>query len=104
MIPLRAVFEAKGMMVNWDNDTNTVAVFSGNDLILIQIDNNKVFKGTEMAEVETAAVLVNDRTLISVETLKFAFDCNVEWNKEENTITVTSAIEETETEVPVEEK
>lgn len=103
MIPLRAVFEAAGMVVNWDNDTETVAVFSGGDLILIQIDNKKMFKGTEAFEVETAAVLLNDRTLISTQALKTVIDCELEWNEEENLITVTTIKDKAEnTEVETE--
>lgn len=105
MVPMRAIFEALGADVAWDNDTNTAMAKRGDIYILIQIDNTKLIKNNETVELDVPAMLVNDRTLVPVRAISEAFECKVDWVEETLEVLVTTTpAEETETEeAPVEE-
>lgn len=94
MVPMRAVFEKLGAFVNWDNDTETATAIKENSVVMIQIGNEKMFKASEAIVLDTPAMLVNDRTLIPVQAVAAAFDCDVQWNSETNEITITEKAEE----------
>ena len=105
MVPMRAIFEALGADVAWDNDTNTAMAKRGDIYILIQIDNTKLVKNNETVELDVPAMLVNDRTLVPVRAISEAFECKVDWVDETLEVLVTTTpAEEAETEeAPAEE-
>ena len=89
MVPMRAVFEAAGAYVAWDNDTETATAIKDSTVVMIQIGNEKLFKGSEAIVLETPAMLLNDRTLIPLEAVAKALDCDVQWNSETKEIVIT---------------
>ena len=93
MLPIRAIFEKMGAFVNWDNETETAMAVKGDIVVMIQIGNEKMFKIGEAIELETPAMLVNDRTLIPVEAVAAIWDCDVEWNSEINEVIITEKAE-----------
>lgn len=105
MVPMRAIFEALGADVAWDNDTNTAMAKRGDIYIFIQIDNTKLVKNNETVELDVPAMLVNDRTLVPVRAISEAFECKVDWVDETLEVLVTTTpAEEAETEeAPAEE-
>lgn len=96
MIPMRAVFEEFGAFVGWDDDTQTATAIKDDTVIMIQIDNEKMFTQSASVELSAPAVLMNDRTLISLDAVEAAFDCDVQWNSEINEITIIKNNGETE--------
>ncbi len=94
MVPLRAIFEALGVTVEWDEPTRTITSFKDDTIVIMQIDNNILFKGEEKIELDVAPVIVNDRTLVPLRAVSESFGLNVEWNEETYAVTITSVTED----------
>lgn len=101
MVPMRAIFEALGADVLWDNDTNTAMAKKGDVYILIQIGNTKLIKNNENVELDVPAMLLNDRTLVPVRAISEALECKVEWVEE--TLEVVISTDVAKEEVPADE-
>ena len=100
---MRAIFEKLGAFVNWDNETKTATAIKGNSVVMIQIDNEKMFNGSEAIELEIPAILLNDRTLIPVHAVQLSMNCDVVWDSEAGTVTITEKAEEVSEEIKEEE-
>ena len=90
LVPLRAIFEALGATVEWDDATKTVIAQKDNTKIQITIGDNKLYKNGSPIELDVPAQIVNSRTLVPVRAISEAFGCNVDWNGETKTVSVTT--------------
>lgn len=88
LVPLRAIFEALGASVGWDNDTNSVIATKDDTVIFMQIGHNKLFKNNEAIELDVPPKLVNDRTLVPVRAIAESFNLNVSWDDATQTVTI----------------
>lgn len=97
LVPLRAVAEALGINVNWDGN-NRQAIFNrGTQFIVFRIDNSVAltynFDGVDQTnykevQMDTQAVIVNDRTYAPVRYLAEYFGYSVDWNAETRTVII----------------
>jgi len=94
LVPLRAIFEALGAVVSWDNDTNTAMAVKGETYVFVQIDNEKLIKNDETVILDVPAKLINDRTMVPVRAIAEAFECTVDWVEENLEVVVKTAVEE----------
>ena len=90
MVPLRAIFEELGAVVTWETETNTAIAFKEDTTVSVQINNNRMFKNSEIIELDVAPMLVSDRTLVPVRAVSEAFECDVEWNEENLEVIITT--------------
>ncbi len=88
LVPLRAIFEALGASVGWDNDTNSVIATKDDTVIFMQIGHNKLFKNNEAIELDVPPKLVNDRTLVPVRAIAESFNLKVSWDEATQTVTI----------------
>ena len=111
MVPMRAISEALGYEVEWNQSEQTITAYAGltNLFVHMQVGNSMVIYGdyTEFtnSNVYYTAVLdaipqvLDGRTLVPVRAISEASGCTVNWNKETNTViinTPTSITENTE--------
>lgn len=89
LVPFRAIFEKLGVDVYWDEETKTVNAFGKDTIMLLQVDNNKLFKNSEEIELDVAPTIVNNRTMVPVRVVAEGFSADVEWNGETREVTVT---------------
>ncbi len=94
MVPLRAVFEKLGMTVNWDGETSTVFAVSDEKIIMLQIGNPRAFVNSEAMELETPAMILNDRTLVPASFIENALGVKAVWHASAETLEITSPVEE----------
>ena len=90
MVPVRAIFEALGATVEWDQQTNTVT--SSKDGTVIQLTiNNPIMKvnGREVV-LDTAACIIGERTLVPVRAISESFNLNVDWDGTAKTVIINS--------------
>ena len=88
LIPVRAIFEALGAEVLWDEETKTVISVMGEDTVTMKIGDKKLDVNGEIKELDVAAQIVKDRTLVLVRAVSESFGCDVLWDANSKTITI----------------
>lgn len=91
LVPMRAIFKALGCEVVWSEETQSILSTRGNDVVLMQIGDNQLFKnGALQYTMPVPAQIVNDRTLVPIRAISEAFDAQVAWDGKEYVITILS--------------
>ncbi|MBQ7875812.1 MAG: hypothetical protein IJ316_00840 [Clostridia bacterium] len=88
MVPMRAIFEALGATVSWDNDTRTAIGVKDNNEVEITIGENVLYKNGEAIELDCVAEITNNRTMVPVRAISEAFDYIVEWDNEAKVVNI----------------
>lgn len=93
LVPMRAIFEALGAEVDWNEETKTVTSIKGEIEISLAIGSDKMAVGGKEVILDVPAKIINDRTMVPVRAISEAMECNVDWNGEERQVIITSAEE-----------
>ena len=97
LVPIRAIIEAMGGTVGWDQETQTVILNYGEDEIRLIIDSTTAYLNDEAKELDSAPVIINGRTMLPIRFIAESFKFDVEWTQDTQTVTITkAAAEETE--------
>lgn len=102
LCPLRAVGDALGMDVEWENE-NRQAVFSNDSVIVVFTIGSSEYKvyrvvrkegketivSSETKKMDTAAILKNSRTYAPVRYLAEAAGYSVDWDNDNRTVVIT---------------
>ena len=96
MVPLRAIFEALGATVEWNQETKTVSSVLGDTEISLTIGENKLIKNGEEIVLDVPALIMNGRTLVPVRAVSESFGVYVEWDANTRTVVLTKAVESLE--------
>lgn len=96
MVPLRAIFEAFGMTVDWQNDSIGVSYHSGDchiNYYIMMSEPRMTVEGSSkngslLFSVELNKKLVNDRTFVPVRVIAESFGCKVEWDDKTRTVLI----------------
>jgi len=102
LVPMRAIFEALGFEVEWDNYTRMAKGTrfgaprwdlpydsNGRLVVEIPIDSNVAYINGEPIELDVPAMLHNERTMIPVRFIAEASGANVEWDDETRTVMIS---------------
>jgi hypothetical protein len=82
LVPMRAIFEALGAEVEWENETQTATATKDGITVSVTIDSNRMQKNGEEIKLDVPARLVGDsRTLVPLRAISEAFGCRVEWDE-----------------------
>lgn len=90
MVPMRAIFEALGAEITWDDTTKTAIGVKDGVEVKITIGENVLYKNGEAIDLDCAAEITNDRTMVPVRAISEAFGCTVNWNDETKTVEITN--------------
>ena len=98
LVPMRAIFEALGAYINWDQDTKTVVSYDpiSDVSITMQVDSATIFVGETPIELDVPARLVNDRTVVPVRAVSEGMHSQVDWDENTRTVTITKDMEKAE--------
>lgn len=94
MVPLRAIFEALGATVEWNDDTQTVTSTKDGTTISLTINNPTMYVNGAAVTLDSPACLVRGRTLVPVRAISEAFGTTVDWISNENTVVISTKIED----------
>lgn len=91
-LPVRALCEALGYEVDWNNDTRSVIIGTAPEKTEKTDKVNIYLDGTKLENAE--AIIVNDFTYLPVRALCEALGKNVEWNNDTREVYVTDKVED----------
>lgn len=95
MVPVRAVFEALGAKVEWDNYTKTVSITRGTE-VRVQAGNRIAMIDNVPYMMDVPAVGVDGRIMVPVRFISEAIGANVVWVNETKTIFINDLKEQKE--------
>ena len=96
MVPIRAIFEAMGYEVKWNQDTQTASAFKGEDYIIVTENSPEIeYKLNGVTDIyicDVPAQIVSERMLVPVRAISESAGLNVGWNGETMTVDITSPV------------
>jgi hypothetical protein len=94
MVPMRAIFEAVGASVVWDEETRTVIAVRGevgdSSYVALQIGRDEAQVNGETKKMDTSAAIIGDRTFVPLRFVTEALGEKVDWDAENCTVLITS--------------
>ena len=100
MVPLRAIFEALGAEVEWDDSTKTVFAMKDDVLVTATIGSTKMYINENERTMDVAPMIVDERTLVPVRFVAEAFECDVDWDGDNNIVYIYSVVDSEEPLLP----
>jgi hypothetical protein len=99
MVPLRAIFEALGANVNWDQSTQTITSMKNDTWVSLTINEQYMYVNGNIITLDSPACIVDGRTLVPVRAVSEAYGTIVDWNGDTNTVIITSPKKEVSNEI-----
>jgi hypothetical protein len=90
LVPLRAIFEAMGADVVWDEATQTISALRQGVSISLRIGSNVLTRDGVSIPLDVPAQTVGGRTLVPARAIAESFGADVVWDPGTMTITITS--------------
>lgn len=88
LVPVRAISEALGAMVSWDEASQTVTLTKNSNTVVMTIGSAAYTVNGEAKEMEAAPSITNGRTLIPLRAVSEALGKVVYWNGDKQIISV----------------
>ncbi|MDO4562683.1 MAG: stalk domain-containing protein [Clostridia bacterium] len=81
MIPMRAIFEALGAIVEWDGETRSISCIRKDTFLDLRIDCDTAYLNDEAVALDSPPILVNDRTFVPLRFVAQSLGATVSWNE-----------------------
>ena len=104
MLPMRAVFEAIGADVSWNEETRTAEFGRGDIKGSITVGSDFLLKNGEKITLDVPSFIRENRTLIPLRAVAESLDCTVYWDKDRRVVRVVTAVPTDETVSEADEK
>lgn len=101
LVPLRAVSEALGAEVEWNDEDKTVTVTYNDNTIIVTLDSKTALVNGEETEIKSPALIKKDRVLVPIRVIAEALGLTVEWDEDSHSVIVDEK-EPEETAAPME--
>lgn len=89
MVPIRAIAEKLGYSVNWFQESQTVSMQKGSDLVQLSIGSNSLYHNSYNIIIDVAPLIYDDRTYLPVRAVAEAMGCKVDWNGSERAVYIS---------------
>lgn len=90
LVPVRAIFEALGAKVDWNESKNEVIATKGDVTIRLYKDNTTMYRNNNAITLDVPAKDIGDRILVPVRAISEAFGCKVDWNDANSQVVITA--------------
>lgn len=91
MLPIRALIEAFGGVVKWEENERDVLISYENRSIRLNIDSTDAYIDDILYTLDTAPVIVNDRTMLPIRFIAENLGFNVEWKDAAQEVVITKS-------------
>lgn len=88
LVPLRAIFEALGASVEWDNNTRSVLSERAGSSVSLTVGSNLMKVNGVDKILDVPAQIIQDRTLVPVRAISEVFECSVEWDNSTRSVLI----------------
>ncbi len=91
LVPMRAIFEALGLDVEWNNAQRRItATDSQGTLIIMTVGDPIMTVDGKISEMDVPPKIVSSRTLVPLRAISEAYNCEVEWDGANRNIYITT--------------
>ena len=90
LVPYRALLEAMGGTVSWDNEAKMATASLGSYKVQVTVDSRTGFVNGGIKEMEVPPRNIDGRILIPVRFVLENLNCSVDWNNEDRAVMITS--------------
>lgn len=90
LVGFRAILEALGATVEWDEETRTVTATKDDTVIVLEIGSYTATVNGIEYQLLAAPEIINDRTMVPVRFMSENLNMNVEWNEQLRHININS--------------
>ena len=90
LVPIRFVSEAMGADVSWNGEESKVNIVKGRDNIITHILSSKATLNGVLYTFDVPAMIKDDRTFVPLRFIAELLNCDVEWDENTYTVTITS--------------
>lgn len=96
LVPIRAIFEAMGMSVDWNPQTQKIFASDGYNVVIMAIgaiamSYGNTTTGSNLTYMDVAPCIINDRTYVPVRYIAESTGYNVSWDEGSKTISITGS-------------
>lgn len=88
MVPVRAILEALGATVDWDEAERTVSISGQGHTLILKIDSTRAVADGVQRTMDTCPVIKNERTMLPARYVGEYLGFTVEWDEQTRTVTV----------------
>ena len=90
LVPMRAIFEALGASISWNNTTKTVQGSKDSIKLKMTINSNSYYINNEAKTSDVAPMIQNGRTLVPLRIIAESLQCKVDYKGSTNVVTIES--------------
>ena len=88
LVPMRAIFEALGAKVTWQDDLSVIRATHRQTAIVLQIGNHTAWASGTRRRLDVPPVLIETRTMVPIRFVSEALGAEVSWNEATHTVTI----------------
>ena len=88
LVPMRAIFEALGASVSWDQNTQMILSERDDLLVILQLNSTQMYHNGTAVTLDVPAMMINERTMVPTRAVAAAFGCDVVWKERERTVEI----------------
>ena len=92
LVPLRAIFEALGATVEWDDASRTATGTRDGKTVVITIDSAMAYVDGEAKTLDVPAQIINSRTMVPARFVAESMNCEVTWFEKSGTAAVADGM------------
>ena len=85
MVPIRAIFEAMGASVQWNETDQSATCTNGSTTVVMKVGSSNFWVNNEERTMDTAPVVINNRTLAPARYVAESFGYGVTWDSDSQT-------------------